>query len=114
MPEALPLEIPKRPPQVLRLVPYDVRTEVPICPCLVAVGTYALGKVQSNSNWQDMKLPRECNQRLSSLGLYVGRVDHGEFPCSQALRRDEVKHLERVFRNRLIILIVADETATEV
>lgn len=61
-----------------------------------------------------MVLARQRDKRLPRLGLDVGGVNNGELARREALRRDQVQHLERVFGGCLVVLVVADEPAADV
>ena len=108
VPEALPLEPPQRPSELRLLVADDVRAEVPVGSLAVALQTELLWEVENNCYRQAMVLPGQLHQRFASLGLDVRGVDHREPPQGQPLPGDEPEHLERLVRDRLVVLVVAD------
>ena len=55
-----------------------------------------------------------AHERCAILGPDVRRVDHRQLPHRQPPRRNEVQHGERVVRGRLIVLVVRDQSPTEV
>ena len=74
----------------------------------VALLAELLGQVEHDRHRQAVILPGQFHQRLAGLGLDVGGVDHREPPQGQPLPGDEPEHLERLVRDRLVVLVVAD------
>ena len=72
----------------------------------VALLAELLWEVEHNRHRQAMVLSGQFHQRLASLGLDVGGVDHREPPQGQPLPGDEPEHLERLVRDRLVVLVV--------
>jgi hypothetical protein len=96
------------------LLPDDVRAERAIGRDPIPFLADALGQVEHDRDRQAVVLPRQSHQRLAGGLLDVRRVDDGEAPRRQALRRDQVQHLEGVGRSRLVVLVVGHEAAAEV
>src|SRR5579864_2152727 len=61
-----------------------------------------------------MELTRESNQRLTCFRLNIRGVNYREAPCGKSLTRDEMQHLERIFRGCLGALVVRYKPTTEV
>ena len=73
-----------------------------------APGRARSGRFEHDGDRQAVVLPGQLDQRLAGLGLDVGGVDDRQPPQGQPLGGDEVQHLERVVRDRLVVLVVAD------
>src|SRR5271165_6953074 len=108
VPEALPLKPTQRTSELRLLVADDVRAEVPLGSLAVALQTELLWEVENNCYRQAMVLSGQFHQRFASLGLDVRSVDHREPPQRQPLPGDEPEHLERLVRDRLVVLVVRD------
>jgi hypothetical protein len=114
VPEPLPMEPPQRPSELRLLVADDVRAEVPIGSLAVALPAELLGQVENNCHRQAVILPGQLHQWLACFGLDVGGVNHRDPPQGQPLPGDEPEHLERLVRDRLVVLIVADHPSAGV
>jgi hypothetical protein len=73
-----------------------------------------LRQVKHDRNRQNMELTSESDQWLTRLRLNVCGVNHCEASCGKPLTRDEMQHLERIFRSRLGVLVVRYKPSTEV
>ena len=104
----------QRPSELRLLVADDVRAEVPLGSLAVALQAELLGEVEHDRHRQAVILPGQFHQRLAGLGLDVGGVDHREPPQGQPLPGDELEHLERLVRDRLVVLVVADHASAGV
>src|SRR5579884_220472 len=104
----------ERAPQLIRLIAYDVRTEIAIRASAVAFLAGLLGQVQDDCAGKHVVFPRQFDQRLACFGLYIGRVNDREAACLEALSGDVVQYVESVIRCRLIIFVVGDKSAAEI
>ena len=57
---------------------------------------------------------REFHKLFPGLREHVGRVNHRQLPGGQALRGDEIQHVEGVLRGVETVLIVAHQGAAGV
>ncbi len=108
VPEALMMEPSQRPSELRLLVADDVGTKLPVRPISVPFLTDLFGQVKNNGHRQAVIMPGQLHQRLASLGLDVGGVDHREPTQGEPLAGDEPEQLERLVRDGLVVLIVAD------
>src|SRR5436309_2926013 len=106
MAELLSLEVAKGTPELLALLAYNVRAEVPVRAVTVPVVAESFRKVEHDGDGQDVILTRQRDERLARLRLHVGRVNDCEPPGRKPLRGDEMQHLECVLCRSLIILVV--------
>ena len=89
-------------------------TEIAIRAFLISILTDSIGKIQHESDWQNVVLTSERDERPSRFRLHIGGVDDGESACRKPFRCDEVQHLEGVFRCCLVVLVVRDKAAAKV
>src|SRR3954468_24330004 len=106
MTKSFALQAAERAMQLLRLLTNDVRPKIAITAASISLVGELLGQVQNDGNGKAMKLPRERNQRLARLGLYVGRVHNCQLSGSQTLTRYKVQHLKSIFCGCLIVLVI--------
>src|SRR3954463_6981829 len=114
MPKSFPLQSAQRPPQLLRLVSNHVRTKLPVWSVLVTLMAELLGQVKHDRNRQNMEFASESDQRLTCLRLNVCGINYREASCGKPFTRDEMQHLERLFRGSLGVLVVRYKPTTEV
>ena len=102
------------PAQLLALAADHVRAEVAVGALGVALGAQPLRQVQDDGHREHVVLPGDQDQVAAGLGLHVGRVDHGQAACLEALADDEPQQLERGRGGGLVVLVVGDQPAAEV
>ena len=96
VPESFSVQIANRAPKLARLLTDDMRTEVPIQSCAVAVLTDSLGHIEDDCYRQDVVLACQRDKRLACLLLNIRRIDNGEPAACEPASGDEVQHTERV------------------
>jgi hypothetical protein len=109
--KTLALEPAQRPAELRTLLRDHVRSELAVRPLGVARVAYRFGNVEHNGDRQAVVLAGQRHQGLARFGLHVRGVDHRQPSAGQTLRRDEVQHLERILRGRLIVFVIADKRA---
>lgn len=82
--------------------------------CPVPLVADRFGQVENDGHRQAVILTGQRDQRFACLGLHVGGIDNGQPACRQPLGGDEVQHLKGVVRRRLLVLVVANESAAVV
>jgi hypothetical protein len=112
--EALSTETPDGTAELRLLVAQDVRPELPILARSVAVSAHPLGDVEDDGHGEDMVFLGQGDETPSGLYLDVGGVDHGEAAGIEPLPGDEPQHVEGGVGCGLVVLVVTDESSTEV
>ena len=113
-PEAFPLQPPDRARQG-RVLPRDhPGTEVPVGTRRVPLDAGSRRDVEHDCHRQHMLLAGQRDQRPAGVRLHVRRVDHRQPPDGQPFGRDRVQRLECLRGDRLVVLVVADQTAEHV
>ena len=114
MAESFALQSPQGPPQLLRLVPDHMWSEVSIGTASIALLAQLLREIEDKRDRQNMKFARQFDKRFARVRLNIGRIDYRESAPRQPLPRDEMQNLERITGGRLIVLIVGNQAAAEV
>ena len=104
----------ERAPQLGSLVAEDLRTELTVLTGCIAVGANPFGHVEDDGHGKHVVLLGQFQEPAPSFGLDIGGVDHGQSACFESLAGDEVQNLEGCFGRRLVVLVVAYQTPTEV
>jgi hypothetical protein len=71
----------------------------------------AVGRSKTIATGRQWVLLGERDQRPAVLGPDAGGIDDGHLPRGEALAGDEVQHLERIARGRLVVPVVGHEAA---
>ncbi len=97
--------------QGVGLAPDHALAEIPVWPCFVAFKAELSRQVEHEGDGDDMVLARQVDQRSPGFGLDIGGVDDGQLSRCEALAGDEVQDLKGVLGRRLVVFVVADQTA---
>ena len=100
--------------ELLRLVPNDVGTKLPVRAVHIPVPAELLRQVQDNGRGEAVVLPSEGHEGLARLGLHVGGIHNDQLPGGEAFGGDEVQRVKGVVGRRLGVLIVRDQAPEEV
>ena len=100
--------------ELLRLVANDMRPELPVGTKHVAILTYALREVEDNRLCEEMKLLRQCDQRLPCLGLDIRCVNHRQTTTSEPLTHNLMQQVKGIAGSRLVVFVIGYERTAEV
>jgi hypothetical protein len=112
--EALLAEPTQRPPHLRGLVTDNVRAEGPVVPVPVSFLTAPFGHVQHDRHGQTMVLTSQLDERLAGFGLDIGGIDDRELSQDKPLAGNESKHIEGIFGDSLVVLIVTDHSPASI
>jgi hypothetical protein len=108
VPEAFALQPSQRAPQLLRLIADHMRAEVSVRPGTIPLLAKLLREVEDKGNWQNVELASKSNQWLARVRLHIGGVDGRKPPQGQPLAGNEVKNLEGIAGDSLVVLAVGN------
>jgi hypothetical protein len=112
--KTFPLQRSKRTPQVVRLLPNDVRPEIPIDSRTIALLAETCRKIEYDRNTEHVRFASKLDKALSVFSLDIRCVDNAQSACSQAFPRYVVEKVESIRRCSLVILIVGNQSAAEI
>ena len=107
----LAVEPPERALQLRELLTNHARAEVPIGPARVAFYAQPFRQVEHDRHGQDVMRPGELDEGPAGLPLDVRGVDDRDPSKTEPLAGDEVQGVERVLRDRLVVLVVGHQAA---
>ena len=114
LPDSLALHPPQASAQQRRVPGYHVAPEAPVRTLCIAFVAKVGRKVKNDRYDHRVVLAGQLYQGGAMLRIHVGRVDHGQSAQGQTLREHEVKRLECWRGERLVVLVVTDQSAEEV
>lgn len=97
--------------ELVALAPQHIGAEIPVAALGIAGGRNRQRRVEDDGYRQHVVVAGQRHQLGARCRLHVGRVDDGEPPRGQALRRHEVQRLEGGLRRTLGVFVIGDEPA---
>jgi hypothetical protein len=91
-----------------------MRAKVSVGTITISVLTKPIAEIEDECNRKYMKFTCELDKRFTRVRLNIGSIDHRQSPGGEPLTGDKMQDFEGVLGRSLIVLVIRNESTTEV